>query len=165
VKSFSQVIFKVGINPCVVPPPDVLSYIFKQAKKRKGPIPVRGTINGAQYIQTLVVYLGYWRLYVNGPMLKNAGLRNGDVASITIEFDPSSRIERPHKEFAAALQKSAKATAAFYKLTPSHQKEINRYLNRIKTDATRKKNIGIVMSYLRGEKPSGLHAVLRVPRT
>lgn len=164
-KAFSSTIFKVGANPCVVPPDDVLRYVFKQAKKNKGPIPVRGTINGAQYTQTLVKYLNHWRLYINGPMLKNAGLRNGGVAAITIEFDPSKRIERPHKEFAAALQKSAKATAAFFRLTPSHRKEINRYLNRIKTDAVRRRNITIVMQFLRGEHPSGLHAVLRVPRS
>jgi hypothetical protein len=163
-KSFSQVIFKVGINPCVVPPDDVLRHICKQAHKRKGPIPVRGTIGGAQYTQTLVKYLNHWRLYVNGPMLKNSGYRVGSVALITIEFDPSTRTERPHKEFAAALQKSAKATATFLSLIPSHRKEINRYINRIKTDATRKKNIAIVMQFLRGERPDGLHAVLRVPR-
>lgn len=154
----------MGINPCVVPPDDVLKYVFKQAHKHKGPIPVRGTIGGAQYTQTLVKYLNHWRLYINGPMLKNSGYKNGSVASITIEFDPSSRPERPHKEFAAALQTSAKCTAAFLSLIPSHRKEINRYINHIKTDATRKKNIGIVMQFLRGERPAGLHAVLRVPR-
>lgn len=164
-KAFSSTIFKVGINPCVVPPDDVLRYVFKQAHKRKGPIPVRGTINGVEYSQTLVKYLNHWRLYVNGPMLKNSGYKVGSTASITIEFDPSKRTERPHKEFAAALQKSAKATAAFFKLVPSHRKEINRYINRIKTDAVRRRNITIVMQFLRGEQPSGMRAVLRIPRS
>lgn len=163
-KSFSQVIFKIGINPCVIPPEETLRHIFKQAKKRKGPIPVRGTINGAPYKQTLVKYLDFWRLYINGPMLKNAGLKNGDVASVTIEFDPSNRTERAHRDFAAALQTSAKATAAFYKLTPSHQKEINRYLNSSKTEATRSRNIKTVMIYLTGKRPDRLHAILRVPK-
>ena len=163
-KAFSQTIFKVGINPCVIPPDDAMRYIFKQSGKRKGPIPVRGTINGVQYTQTLVKHLDFWRLYVNGPMLKNAGLKNGDVASVTVEFDPSNRTERAHKTFAEALQKSARATAAFFRLTPSHQKEINRYLNRVKTEATRKKNIIIVMQFLTGRYPDGLHAVLRVPK-
>ena len=138
--------------------------IFKHAKKRKGPIPVRGTINGAPYKQTLVKYLEFWRLYVNAPMLKNAGLKNGDVASVTIEFDPSNRTERPHRAFAAALLASAKATAAFYKLTPSHQKEINRYLNSSKTDVTRARNIKTVMMFLSGKRPDRLHAVLRIPK-
>lgn len=154
----------MGINPCVVPPDDVLRYVFKQAKRNKGPIPVRGTINGAQYKQTLVKYLNYWRLYINGPMLKNSGYKVGSAASITIEFDPSKRTERPHREFAASLQKSAKATAAFFKLSPSHQKEINRYINHLKSDLSRKRNITKVMQFLRGEKPDGLHALLRVPK-
>jgi hypothetical protein len=92
-KSFSQVIFKVGINPCVVPPDDVLRHICKQAHKRKGPIPVRGTIGGAQYTQTLVKYLNHWRLYVNGPMLKN-GVFSTNSASFLRVAASSKNVER-----------------------------------------------------------------------
>ena len=161
-KSFSQVIFKVGINPCVIPPHDVMEYVFKQAKKRSGPIPVRGTINGAQYIQTLVKFGGFWRLYINGPMLRASKRRVNDVAAITMEFDPSDRTILAHPEFAKALARDPRAIAAFESLSPSHRKEINRYLNNIKRDTTRTKNIGIVMDYLTGKKVKSLKAVLRV---
>ncbi len=160
-KSFSQVIFKVGINPCVVPADDVMENIFKRAKKRSGPIPVRGTINGAQYIQTLVKYAGFWRLYINGPMLKAAKLKNNDVAAITIEYDPSDRTVLPHPEFAKMLARDPRAVAAFNALAPSRQKEINRYLNNLKTDSIRTKNIARVMDHLVGKKSKHTLAVLR----
>lgn len=160
-KVFSHVIFKVGINPCVVPPPEVLEYVFKQAKRRSGAIPVRGTLNGSQYIQTLVKYAGHWRLYVNGPMLKAAKLKNGDVAKVSIEYDPSDRTVLPHAEFAAALKKDAVATSAFALLAPSRQKEINRYLNNIKRDSIRTKNIEKVLRFLSGKRSRHTLAVLR----
>ncbi len=160
-KSFSQVIFKVGINPCVVPPEDALEYVFKQAKKRSGPIPVRGTLNRVQYQQTLVKFQGFWRLYINGPMLKSAKLKNNDVAALTIEYDPSDRTVLQHPEFAKVLARDPRAIAAFAALAPSRQKEINRYLNGLKTDSIRTKNIGKVMDFLTGKRSKNTLAVLR----
>ncbi len=160
-KSFSHVIFKVGINPCVVPPPEVMEYVFRQAKKRSGAIPVRGTINGAQYMQTLVKYDGHWRLYVNGLMLKASKRRVNDVASFTIEFDPRDRTILPHPDFAAALKKDTVAATAFDLLAPSRRKEINRYLNALKRDTIRTRNIERVVDFLSGRKTRNALAVLR----
>lgn len=160
-KSFSQVIFKVGINPCVVPPDDVMEHIFKHAKKRSGPIPVRGTVNGAQYIQTLVKYAGFWRLYINGTMLKAAKRRVNDVAAITMEYDPSDRTVLQHPEFAKVLARDPYAIAAFNALAPSRQKEINRYLNHLKIESVRTKNIGKVIDHLVGKRSKHTLAILR----
>ncbi len=164
-KWFSQVIFKIGINPCVIPPDDVIGHILNQAKKRSGPIPVRGTINGAQYLQTLVKFAGHWRLYINGPMLKAAKLKNNDVASITIEYDPSDRTVLPHPEFVKVLARDPRAIAAFNALAPSRQKEINRYLNGLKQESTRTKNIAKVIDHLTGKRSKHTLAVLRPSKT
>jgi Domain of unknown function (DUF1905) len=64
VNRFKATIDIIGVNPFVLLPDPVLKNIFKQAQKDKGPIPVRGTINGHPFIQTLVKYSGYWRLYI-----------------------------------------------------------------------------------------------------
>ncbi len=160
-KSFSQVIFKVGINPCVIPPQETIEYIFKQAKRRTGPIQVRGTINGSQYIQTLVKFAGFWRLYINSSMLKAAKLKNNDVALISIEFDPSDRSVLPHPEFAKVLARDPRAISTFSALPPSKRKEINRYLNNLKTDSIRTKNIEKVIDYLVGKRSKKTLAVLR----
>jgi len=68
-KSFSARILKIGINPYVGLPEDVLNVLFKQADKTKGPIQVRGTVNGKRFKQTLVKYPGAWCLYINGDPL------------------------------------------------------------------------------------------------
>ncbi len=55
-KPFSAKVLIIGINPYVYLPEAVLSAIFKQAQRNKGPIPVRGTLNGKSFQQTLVKY-------------------------------------------------------------------------------------------------------------
>src|SRR5213075_554128 len=94
--SFSAKIYKIGINPYVLIPAAILKEIFKQANKNKGPIPVRGELNGHAFIQTLVKYSGKWRLYLNTPMRKAAGIDVGDVADVKIEFYPVPRIISVH---------------------------------------------------------------------
>ena len=159
-KSFSAIIFKIGINPYVSIPEIVLSTLFKQADKTKGPIQVRGTVNGKRFKQTLVKYQGAWRLYINGEMRRAAQIDVGDEAHIKIEYDPLLRIESMPSKFGAALSKSRTARMAFESLRPSRQKEILRYLNSMKTESSLERNIEKVIQHLLGEKPKGLHHLL-----
>lgn len=159
-KSFSAKILKIGINPYVGIPEDVLNALFKQADKTKGPIQVRGTINGKRFKQTLVRYQGAWRLYINGEMRQAAGIDVGDDAYITIEYDPVPRIEAVPAKFVDALSKNKTAKVAFESLRPSRQKEILRYLNSMKTESSLERNIEKVIQHLVGEKPKGLHHLL-----
>jgi hypothetical protein len=161
---FSQKIFKIGINPCVVPPEKVLRHILSAAGKDKGPIPVRGTINSAPFVQTLVKYQGAWRLYINGVMLRSSGLSNGNTARIDLEFDPQDRTLPTHPLLAKKLGKNRVAKSAFDRLAPHRQKEINRYLASLKTRDALARNLEIVMAYLQGKKPRGLHALLRIKK-
>jgi hypothetical protein len=55
---FPTKIVKLGINPVVDPPDDVLRVIFKPTSRSKGAIEVRGRLNGADFIQTLVTGRG-----------------------------------------------------------------------------------------------------------
>ena len=139
--SFSAKILKIGINPYVGIPEDVLESIFEQAGKSKGPIPVRGTVNGNQFTQTLVKYQGIWRLYINGPMREAAGIDVGDQADIRLEVDPRPRTEPVHPKFTRALDRNRTAKIAFEKLVASRQKEILRYLNSLKTEESLDRNI------------------------
>lgn len=153
---FSSPIKIIGINPYVYLPEEVLNSIFKQANKDKGPIPVRGKLNGKSYKQTLVKYQGAWRLYLNGPMLKAAELGVGDIAKVQIEFDPVSREVAMHPKLKALLVKNKKANAAFQKLTPYRKKEILRYLKTIKTEETLNRSLKKVIDHLMGKKVEGL---------
>jgi len=162
--SFSQKIGKIGVNPYVSPPENILRKLFRMARKEKGPIPVRGTIDGAVFKQTLVKYAGKWRLYINGPMLRNSGLKLGDTAHISIKFDPSSREVLMHPALGKVLAKNLRAKSEFAKLAPHRRKEILRYLHNMKTKESLERNIGIVIGHLSGKRLKGLHALLRVPK-
>jgi uncharacterized protein YdeI (YjbR/CyaY-like superfamily) len=150
VNSFERVIYKIGINPVVDPPEDVLRYLFERAGRSKGPIAVRGTINGAPFVQTLVKYKGAWRLYINGIMLKAAAATVGDLARITIDIDTDPPVEQMPRQLADALSRQPSAAAEFDKLTPSRKKEILRYLNSLKSDAAIARNIEKVIKQLLG---------------
>ena len=112
-KSFSAEILIIGINPYVLLPEPVLQSLFKQATKDKGPVPVRGTLNGNAFTQTLVKYSSKWRLYLNTPMRKAAGIDIGDIANVKIEYNPEVRIIPMHPKLQEALQQNKKAKSAF----------------------------------------------------
>ena len=145
---FAAKIHKIGINTLVDPPEDILDALFRKAERSSGPIPVRGKINSAEFTQTLVKYSGAWRLYINGPMLKNSNLSVGEIADVEIEFDPRPREVPVPKQLAAALQKHPNARTAFESLSPSRRKEIARYIGSLKTGESITRNIRRVIEML-----------------
>ena len=148
---FSKPIYKIGINPVVDPPEAILNTVFDQAGRSRGPIPVRGKLNGAGFIQTLVRFRGAWRLYINGPMLKDSGLKVGDTAEVDIEFDPRPRQVPMPEALTAALRKKKKAKVVFDELPPSRKKEICKYIGSLKSDAAIQKNVERILKILSGE--------------
>lgn len=140
-QKFSAKIYKIGINPVVDPPDGVLESLFKAAGRSRGPVPVTGRLNGCAFVQTLVKYAGAWRLYINGPMLKDSGLAVGATAEIEIEFDPRPRSVPIPARFSRALAGNAAAKKAFDELAPSRRKEILRYLASLKTREALERNV------------------------
>ncbi|NOT48605.1 MAG: DUF1905 domain-containing protein [Acidobacteria bacterium] len=161
---FESKIKKIGINPVVDPPEDVLTALFEQAGKSKGPIPVCGNLNGAAFIQTLVKYAGKWRLYINGPMLADSGLKVGDTAKVEIAFDPRPRKVPMPALFRKALQNNAAAGKAFKDLTASRQKEILRYLGSLKTEKSLLRNVETIARQLAGKPVDKPHVVMRMKK-
>jgi hypothetical protein len=150
-KSFSSKIFKLGINPCVNVPDKIVNELLQESGKPKGPIPVRGKLNGKEFVQTVVRYQGAWRLYLNTQMRLDAGIEVGDEARLELEFDPEPRVVPMHPELARALAKNREAKLAFEKLRPSHQKEILRYLNSLKSAESAARNVDKVIRQLLGK--------------
>ena len=151
-KSFSARISKIGINPYVLLPVAVLKDIFNDAERDRGPIAVRGHLNGHPFLQTLVKYSGKWRLYLNGPMRTAAGIDVGDMAQVHIEFDPAERVLTMHPKLHAALQKNKKAKQVFDALIPSRRKEIIRYINSLKAEESVERNINRAIGFLLGKE-------------
>jgi hypothetical protein len=156
VQIFTAKIYKLGINPAVDPPNDVLDSLFESAGKDKGPIPVYGMIDGADFTQTLVKFQGKWRLYVNGEMLRASGAKIGDEIRVEIEFDSRPREVSMPARLREALKLDKRAKIAFAELTPSRQKEIFKYINSLRTEASIARNVEKILQQLKGkivEKP------------
>ena len=149
--TFNAKIYIIGVNPYVLLPANVLKELFKQAGKDKGTIPIKGTLDGHPYIQTLVKYSGKWRLYLNTPMRKSAKKDVGDVIEVTIAYDSEERIIPTHPKFASALLENKKASEVFTSLSPSKQKEIVRYISFLKTETSVDKNVTKAITFLLGK--------------
>lgn len=149
--TFTAVIDIIGINPFVSLPEPVWEGVFRQAQKEKGPIPIRGTINGKPFRQTLVKFKGAWRLYVNNVMLKDSPRRVGEAVELFVEYDPEPRTIAPHPDFIRALNQHKKAKQVFEQLPPSLQKEIVRYIANLKTETSVQANIVKAIGFLTGK--------------
>jgi len=152
--AFKAKIYEVGINTCVKVP----LIITAKLKATKGYIPIKGKIQDHSFQQTLcpIKNEGY-RLYVNGPMLKGAGVKAGQTANFIIEQDTIERnTNHPMaKEFKKKLEEHG-LLAMFQQLSPSRQKEINRYVNNLKTETALTKNINKMINVLKGKETSPL---------
>ncbi len=150
--SFKAKIHIVGINPCVKVP----LRITDKLEATKGFIPVKGKIKNHFFQQTLCPVNGEeYRLYVNRPMLKGADIKVGQTATFIIEQDTLER-NKNHPmpgEFKKKLEED-KLLTAFQQLTPSRQKEINRYLNNLKTEESLHRNIDKMINVLKGKGSS-----------
>ncbi len=151
--SFQSIIKKEGINPYVDPPLGAAQTLGSTG----GVVPVRILLEGKSFKANLMP-LGpkrtqakpgtHHRLYLHGVMRKTIGKDLGDRVKVVLAVDKAPRVEPMNPALAKALKKSPKAKAAFGRFSPSHQKELNRYLNHLKSPEALKRNLVKVMGYL-----------------
>jgi Domain of unknown function (DUF1905)/Bacteriocin-protection, YdeI or OmpD-Associated len=146
---FSAIIRKIGVNPYVGVPVRI-----SRAMKKRGYVPIAGTVNGKSMRTTLVpIGKGKHRLYINGGMRERSDVDVGAKIEIVFQVDLRPRDIPMPKGLADALLKSRIAREAWEQLTPSRQKEILRYLNFAKHQETLDRNIGKVFGMLTSKKP------------
>ncbi|MBS1490940.1 MAG: YdeI/OmpD-associated family protein [Bacteroidetes bacterium] len=148
---FDAVLDIIGINPFVFVPEKILQELFIQAGREKGYIPVCGRINKNEYTQTLVKYSGAWRLYINSKMLHLSPKRIGEKIKVEISFDPRDRTIEPHPKFVEALTNNPQAQKVYEGLLPWRQKELNRYIQLLRTNKGLDRNIARAIEYLLGK--------------
>ena len=141
----------IGINPFVFLPEKILNEIFGASGKNKSPIPVKGTVNGKEFKQNLMKYLGEWRLYINVTMLKDSPKRIGELIEISVEYDDSDRTIPIHPQLEKAIRENPVTLQNFENLIPSRKLELIRYINNLKTEASIQRNIEKIISHLKGE--------------
>lgn len=150
--SFKAKIEIIGINPFVFVPKTLLEELFREFGKDKGPIPIKGTINGKDYKQTLVRFSGEWRLYINTNMLSKSPMRIGEEVEITVEVDSSDRTIAPHPRLVQALMENPQANDVFVSLRLSLQHEIVRYISNLKTEESVERNVIKAIGFLLGKE-------------
>ncbi|HEY4612161.1 MAG TPA: YdeI/OmpD-associated family protein [Bacteroidota bacterium] len=161
-KRFSQSVRIVGVNPYVGVPAVVVRWLLRTANRVGGPVPVKGNLNGKKFTQTVVKFRGVWRLYLNTPMRRHAGIDVGDRAVVDVQYDPKPRDVPVPPKFAVALSQNKAAKRAFEQLAPSRRKEILRYLGWLKSDKALERNIQKVISTLNNDMSRGSSGWLRV---
>lgn len=131
--SFTGQIHKLGINPCVDVPSNVIEFFGKTK------IPVIAEINKYKFKTTIIKYSGEYRLYINGLTIKGAKVQVGDVVNIEIEYNPIEEKFPVPSELKEAFIKDKKLKVMFDKLAPYRRKEILRYLGFLKTSESRQR--------------------------
>jgi hypothetical protein len=86
--------------------------------------PVRATINGYTYRSTVAVMGGTFMLGVSDEVRKAAGVAGGDVIDVDLELDTDPRAVELPPDFAAALNRDAKAKKFFAGLSYSAKKRL-----------------------------------------
>ena len=84
-------------------------------------------------------------------MLKNSIQRIGEIIEVQVEIDSEGRIITPHHLFLRALKDNIKAKSTFENLSPSLQLEIVRYISRLKSKESIKRNILKAIDFLLGK--------------
>jgi hypothetical protein len=145
----------IGINPYV-------SVSAVRAKKLRTdwrkPMPVLVRVNGepkkAWKINMMPVGDGSFYLYLHETVRKASKTGVGDKVEVEVEFDCEykSGPDAMPGWFRSALNKNAKAKKAWSALPPSRQKEIVRYLARLKSPEAQQRNLEKAIAMLEEKK-------------
>jgi len=123
------------------------------------PMPVRVQINGEPdppwRINMMPVGNGSFYLYLHGDVRKASGTKIGDVINVEISFDHEYRggpADPMPSWFEDALRLNPAAQLGWDSLPPSRQKEIVRYLARLKSQEAQQRNTKQALHVLAGGK-------------
>jgi hypothetical protein len=111
--------------------------------------PVRVTINGHTYRNTVAVYGGVFMLGVSAENRAAAGVQAGDELDVDIELDTAPREVAVPTDFADALDTDADARRFFDGLSYSHRRRHVLAIEQAKTAETRQRRIAKVVGDLR----------------
>jgi len=107
---------------------------------RKGQVPVRATINGFTFRNSLMPRAGVHILGVGKDVLAAAGAATGETVQVELAFDDAPRTVAVPADLEAALARTAK-TQPFAALSYSHKKEYVDWIESAKKPETRASRI------------------------
>ena len=114
--------------------------------------PVKVTINGYTYRNTVAVYGGQYLIGVSAEHRAGARVAAGDMLEVSLELDTAPREVEVPKDFAAALRKEPKAARAFEALSYSHKRQHTLAIEAAKAPETRARRIAKSVAMLKAGK-------------
>ena len=148
---FRAMIVKQGPNPCVGVPEHV-SRAFRPCA-RSGRIHVEGRLNDTPIRGTLIpTGAGRHRFFVNGGMRSAAGVAAGDSVAFALRAVSPDQVTIP-ADVVEMLRSTKGAEFAFEALTPSHRRELLRYIDDARTRQTRIKRTARMIETVLGKRP------------
>lgn len=130
----------------IIVPPEIVD----QLGKGKRP-PVKVTINGYTYRNTVAVMGGRYMVGVANEHRKSAKVENGGTVDVTLELDTEKRVVAVTPELAAALAKDKAAQTAWDKLSFSHQRQHAEAIANAKGEDTKARRVSKTMEVLKGK--------------
>jgi Bacteriocin-protection, YdeI or OmpD-Associated/Domain of unknown function (DUF1905) len=115
--------------------------------------PVKVTINGFTYRNTIAVYGGVSMVGISAENRAGAGVAGGDEVDVDIELDTEPREVSVPADFAAALDAEPAARATFDGLSYSNRSWHVGAIEGAKTDETRQRRIAKSIEALREGRP------------
>jgi hypothetical protein len=115
--------------------------------------PVRVTINGYTYRNTVAVYGGEYLVGVSAEHRAGAGVAGGDEVDVDIELDTAPREVTVPADFDAALAAEPEARRTFDRLSYSNKSWHVLQIEGAKTDETRQRRIARSIDVLRQGRP------------
>lgn len=143
-----------GVNPYV----RVSAAQAKRIRKNwRRAMPVRFRINGEPETPWRVNLVpaggGPFYLYLNGAVRRSSNSRVGDQIEVTLAFDDEYRGGPAHPRpapFVEGLNRNPRALQSWRRLSPSRQKEMLRYIGRLKSPEARRRNVEKALQVLGG---------------
>jgi hypothetical protein len=114
--------------------------IVTQLGNSKRP-PVKVTINGYTYPNTIAVMNGVYMLSVSAAVREKANIKSGDLVKVTLELDTTIREVAIPEDFKRALDKHPPAKQQFEKLSNSNKKRYIILIEQAKTPETKNRRI------------------------
>ena len=146
---FRTTILGTGKNAAGIEIPDAIVTGLGAGKRP----PVRVTINGYTYRNTVAVMGGVYMVGVSAEHRAAAGLSAGDEVDVDLELDTAPREVAVPDDFAAALDADAEARRTFDGLSYSNRSWHVLSIEGAKTDETRQRRIEKSITTLHEGRP------------
>lgn len=146
--NFRTTLQKRGPAAAVVLDDEQVSAIGEGAKR----FPVRATVNGYTWRTSVARMGGEFLVGLNKEVRQGAGAEAGDTVEVALELDAAPREVEVPEPLAVALDRDAKAKAAFDALAYTHRKEYARWVSEAKREDTRERRVAQAIEMLRAGK-------------